>query len=619
MRTTLLNQSGSGRCSNSGQATVFVVFALGIFLLGAMAFAVDMANLWYHRQSAQTAADAACVAGGMDLLIDGTNHVPNQGGFIVGTSFDCAGTSGVAPCQYAALNGYDGKNLSPGNDVFVDFPATVAGVAALPPGMASYQFIRVKVTDHVQNSFSALLSGQKTQDVPAVAVCGLVLATAPVPIVVLHPSLSGSLAVNGTPTISIVGGPNKSIQVNSSSTTAVTGMAAGTQAGINLACGGNGFTGSSLGVFGGPGTVGTNAATCPGTPIPGTFPPKGGGFYPGSTGSWQDPSLPISDPFASFTAPPVPGNPPLPTECTGLNCTILNNKCDPNTGIGTCTACDAASIASGTCLVGHNFDGCPDAAGCVLYTPGKYTPNGISVKAATAIFEPGLYYLDGGLGLLSGSMARPAVGPSVSDPQGYGGTMFYLTGTAQKCSGQTGLVCVGSDSGSPKAGFDPFPPPGTGTPSASSVLQCPGGAAPDASLGLPATLSGNVFLAPCSGPYADPTNQYRGMLFFQDRASYQGGGWGGGGGYLLAGSMYFHQCNSSGTGTGCSTPCTSLGSASSSSGFCSGFGMQGNAGATSYVLGMIITDTLSMGGGPTVEMALNPNATYNLLKVAILR
>ena len=109
------------------------------------------------------------------------------------------------------------------------------------------------------------------------------------------------------------------------------------------------------------------------------------------------------------------------------------------------------------------------------------------------------------------------------------------------------------------------------------------------------------------------------MLFFQDRASYQGGGWGGGGGYLLAGSMYFHQCNSSGTGTGCSTPCASLGSASSSSGFCSGFGMQGNAGATSYVLGMIITDTLSMGGGPTVEMALNPNATYNLLKVAILR
>ena len=149
------------RSRQSGQAAVFLMLALGLFLLGAMGFAVDMANLWYHRQSAQTAADAACVAGGMDLLIDGTNHVPNQGGFVAGTSFDCAGTSGVAPCQYAALNGYDGKNLSPGNDVFVDFPATVAGVAALPPGMASYQFIRVKVTDHVQNSFSACSAARK--------------------------------------------------------------------------------------------------------------------------------------------------------------------------------------------------------------------------------------------------------------------------------------------------------------------------------------------------------------------------------------------------------------------------------------------------------------------------
>jgi hypothetical protein len=108
-------------------------------------------------------------------------------------------------------------------------------------------------------------------------------------------------------------------------------------------------------------------------------------------------------------------------------------------------------------------------------------------------------------------------------------------------------------------------------------------------------------------------------LFYQDRASFQGGGWGGGGGFLLAGSMYFHQCNSGGTGVSCSTPCSALKNGSSSTGYCSQFTLQGAAGSTSYVLGEIITDTLAMGGNPTVNMALNPNATYSVLKASLLR
>ena len=55
--------------NESGQALVFMVLALSIFLLGAGALCVDMSNLWFHRQAAQNAADAACTAGAMDLLV----------------------------------------------------------------------------------------------------------------------------------------------------------------------------------------------------------------------------------------------------------------------------------------------------------------------------------------------------------------------------------------------------------------------------------------------------------------------------------------------------------------------------------------------------------------------
>ena len=64
------NRWRRGRQSNeSGQVMVLIVLALGLFLLGAAGFSVDMGNLWFHRQSAQNAADAACMAGAMDILV----------------------------------------------------------------------------------------------------------------------------------------------------------------------------------------------------------------------------------------------------------------------------------------------------------------------------------------------------------------------------------------------------------------------------------------------------------------------------------------------------------------------------------------------------------------------
>src|SRR5262249_58834028 len=119
MRTALT--AGRGRGQESGQAMLFIVLGLGIFLLGAMAFAIDLSNAWFRRQAAQTAADAACTAGAMDMLVNATNGTTNQGHFNGGSThpnFDCftsrpySNSTSPAPCLYAALNGFDSNIVS---------------------------------------------------------------------------------------------------------------------------------------------------------------------------------------------------------------------------------------------------------------------------------------------------------------------------------------------------------------------------------------------------------------------------------------------------------------------------------------------------------------------------
>src|SRR5260370_38103544 len=109
------------RRRESGQVMLFVLLGLGLFLIGAMAFAIDMSNLWFNRQASQTAADAACTAGAMDMLVDYTNGTTNQGGFSVSgtpTVVDCSTSANqaTAPCKYATLNGFDSSiSQSSGN------------------------------------------------------------------------------------------------------------------------------------------------------------------------------------------------------------------------------------------------------------------------------------------------------------------------------------------------------------------------------------------------------------------------------------------------------------------------------------------------------------------------
>lgn len=559
------------RVGETGQATLFFVLVLGIFLLAALCFAFDLSNMWFHRQGAQTAADAACAAGAMDLLVDSQGGATGHQGFTAGTNFDCSSTGNPnsSVCQYAAKNGYASTNASPGNLVSVSFPSSAIGVTPPPSGIAPNPFIRVDVVDHVQSFFIGLLSGSKTKDVRAFATCGVVLASAPIPLLVLDPrnADAGTLSVQGTPTVSIYGGPQRSIQVNSSNTAAVN---IGGSATIDLSQGGpaNPPTGSDLAVYGGPVTA-----------------PKG--FNPGTTGHWIAPAAPIADPFAQVQAPAQPS-----------------------------VAGTVQSVLSGV-------NGCPAPAGstCTEYTPGYYL-SGISVKGPggsniqPAIFDPGIYYIKNGFTADANSCLRP----STALGDGSGGTMFYFA--------DTNSVSVAANSGK-KCGTTTF---NTTSGSGSLPYGAKCTAASKIPGNLPPSLSGSVLLGPCQKPTvttlcapncsinngdplgtSDPIGEQRGFLFFQDRAvnASTNPNWSGGGQFLLSGTMYFHQCVTTGSDTGLSC--------SASGAYNDNVTLGGNSGSGTYVLGQVVADKVTLSGTSGITMDLNPSTVFTILKASLLQ
>jgi Putative Flp pilus-assembly TadE/G-like len=556
----------------AGQSMVFVLLALGLFLVAAIAFAVDLSNMWFHRQMAQTAADAACTAGVMDLLVN-TEEGKSLGGLKDGsgnyTTFDCNARPAASPCQYAALNSYNSNitasGTTVGNNVSVLFPATgPTGVTAPPASIAATPFMRVEVLDNVQTYFSGLLSGNRAQGVRAAANCGILLAESPIPILVLdpqnptRPSNPSAFDIQGSPTVAIIGGPAKSIQVNSNATLAAN---IGGNALLDLSLGGPGNpgTGSDIGLYGGPSA----------TPLV----PKN--FKPGTTGHWAQPSTPINDPFQQMAAPSTTG---------------MTTRTGP---IGT--------VATGV-------HGCPDTS-CDEYAAGHYTST-IQIKNTTAIFQEGIYYITGDFTADSNSCIRPSTQGATLAADQIGGMMFYLSGSGGlDVNANSGNKCPSGAAFSTTAGAGPF----------ANGVKCT--ATSTIPSNLPATLTGNVLLAPCTGVYgdqlvaagkpADPTlGVQRGILFFQDRSLQSTNpSWGGGGTFLLAGTMYFHSCNASGTGTGCGAAPTWWNDI---------FTLQGGSGSTTYVLGDIVVDNLALGGNSGINMNLNPTSAFTILKAALL-
>jgi hypothetical protein len=403
-----------------GQALILVALAMSIFLIGAIGLAVDGSNLYTQRQGAQAAADAAAVAGIMSIF-DGTNGA-GTAGFVdtPGSTFTCSTTDTETPCVYASKNGFGG---SAADTVVVSFPANTAAPGVALSASAPTNLIQVSVSRSVNTTLMRLL-GPTATTVTATAMAAIVDVIAPVPILITHPTTPpkkiAPLSVQGTPTITICGGPTRSIQVNSSSSTA---FQMGGSASVDLSHAGplddgkcNTGTGADFGTWGGP-------ATNPGVSL--------------GVGKYIEPSSPIKDPLAGVAAPPVP---------------TVNGK--------------QTQFAATTSLNGQL---CPASAapqGCTLLTPGLYAgtnpANTIALKTTTAFMEPGIYYVqDGGFGCLAGcniAMASPAVTDTSSvtgTGTGWdgtavgGGILVYNSGTGQINIGASGSVnLIGSPASS---------------------------------------------------------------------------------------------------------------------------------------------------------------------------
>ena len=637
--------SGSRPSSQRGQTFLPIVMFIAIFLLGVLGLATDYAQVWAHRQMAQGAADAACQAGAADLFLKDTDATagtdfPGLDFSWIGSTFNCGAKPNTPPCKYASFNGYNiGSNIS------VSFPSTLPNATPIPTGFGTIvnPYIKVTITDPVGMSFTKLVSSIRTVNVTASAGCGVNPITTPVPLVVLHRSASPSMQVTGTASFTVLGGPQRAIQVDSSSATAVSvGTVDLSHAGPNTPP-----TGADFAVFGGP-------------------LPKPTGVSIGTTGHWIPGANPFGDPFASVATPSAPAS-----AGTAKPVAYKINGCPDTNGCiefsaGNYTNCSVNTIAYGAngCLVigngggSNSFTTPPPRAANTPYTLGaavKPTPvannpgsfvfeatavvaPGRSSSAAnstlawpqtlgatlvdgnitwknvglppassnTAIFDPGLYYLGDthGLQLRAHAMVRP----STATGDGSLGTTFYFA--------TTNSISFGSNSGSES--IDAYRPDGsTVNGVTSAALRCPGGSATPSQ--VPATIPGNVLLGPCGinagiGPTLGSPDGNRGFLFFQSRSVAANGGsctggfggncatLGGGAGFIFSGFIYLHIGNGGTCGT--NTSCLSL---------------AGGSGGNSFTIGNIVVDKLSMVGNSGINMILNPTATFSVLRPTLLQ
>ena len=622
----------------NGQAVVIILIFLSLFLLGFLGFGSDLSQLWALRQGAQGAADAACQAGAADLFMKSQNTAGLDTSW-VGGSVSCGAGSTNPVCSYAYKNGgYYGSNVQ------VSFPASVDGAPSLTGfGAVAYPYIQVTISDTLKLTFLRAFSKSTTWPVTATAICGLSPVQVPIPLVVLNKTLSGALSINGTPTISIYGGPRRAVQVDSSSATAF--QASGSKAIVDLSLAGPSNSGAEFGVFGTE-TKPANVSL-------------------GSSGKWVSPSFPYGDPWILISLPSAPSTAgqatnvgygvngcPDPAGCTEFSggnystCTNSGNLVTGGTGclsipvgytitFGTRTAANnntnfsqGAAIRPSTGNAGNFVFQATNSAksGLVLptwpqvrdqtVTDGSVVWKNVgnpTTKPNTAIFDPGLYYLgSGGLQLGAGSTVRP----STATGDGSNGTTFYFTsggsnisvgsnsGKSSDCSSVTNPTSS-APVGSPSNCVTTYKVSGTASGAAtgnvlSQALQCPTGGASNPSQ-VPATVQGNILLGPCSGTYAAAStdgHQYRGFLFFQNRAASSPGtpNWGGGGQFLLAGFMYFHD--------------PSYGST---------LNLSGNSGAGAYTLGNIIADQVTLGGTSGLKMILNPASSYQIIRPSLLK
>jgi Flp pilus assembly protein TadG len=324
--------------SEAGQAILLVVAAMSVFLIGAVGLAVDASHLYAHRQAAQAAADAAATAGIMSIF-DGTSTFG-------GSAYDCDPANGTSPCKYARNSGFGTTSGAGSDTVHVD-PAP-AGVTVPNLDPATPNLLRVTVTRPVSMTLTKLV-GLSSFNVSASAMAAIVDIVSPVPIIVTHPTMAGALDMNGTTGVTITGGPQRSIQVNSNGRNPAGAAYNPPSSGnVDLSGAGPNGTGGDFGTFGGP-------ALNPGHTLLGT------------TGHYLN-SSPVQDPLAGVPAPSEPSAAPARATCTA-HC----GDCPP----------------PGAGLTGTK------PSSCWEYFPGKYSSLDLT-GVNSAIFDPGVYYIEGG-------------------------------------------------------------------------------------------------------------------------------------------------------------------------------------------------------------------------------
>jgi uncharacterized membrane protein len=151
------------RMNERGQATILVVLAMGIFLLGALGLAIDGSQLYAQRQMAQAAADAAAEAGILSLYNCPTPS--NNGTTCSSTRF---------AYQYVRANGFGQR----GDAVHIHFrsspcsgPSAGLGLPLSPSDLPN-KVICVSVSRTVETTFLSLI-GPTAATIRASAMAGI--------------------------------------------------------------------------------------------------------------------------------------------------------------------------------------------------------------------------------------------------------------------------------------------------------------------------------------------------------------------------------------------------------------------------------------------------------------
>lgn len=582
--------------SQSGQASVFLLVILGTFLLASVGFAVDLSSMWFHRQAAQSAADSACAAGAMDMLYLQNGTMTSSPGFVVGTSGDCYSSSSAALCQYAGFNGYTATTSAggwgastAGGAVAVSwtFPTSVTGVAT---SGTTYPFLNVVVREKPYTWFMGLV-GIKSLAVGASCTCGLPTGSPPAPLVILNPTISSSLTISGGAHIVIAGGPQTSIQVNSSANGSPSSNAASNAIYCN---GGSGYPIDTSAA--GPSGEGGNVAVVGG---PSTNQFCGANYIMNNTthAQWKSPVSVAPDPYAGVPAPTQP--PGKVSEAVTPVATVAQGY--------TPTSDATYGYIYGT-WVASGIDSCPNTAAhqhylaysstyplnsgniygnCLEFTPGYY-PHGIDTTSLAGyandvvIFMPGVYYLNGNLNVGSATTIRNAwVGTQPSTQ----GLMFYFLSGGPLFAGGSGAAS------------------GSITSVPSYYMNCSGTAPPS---GTPASLTGNVLISQCGAggtyigaPSSDTysTTGSRGLLFFSAHSNtYNNTLIGAGASLNFSGVFYFHN-----------------------SSYADLVQLNGAGGSTTYAIGNIVVDQLTLSGSGIIAMNLTGSTASSPSEVGLFQ